>query len=98
MIGLKEGVLYLYNKETKSYEIIFHIPSSYDFEDEFYYNYNLKNNTFKQIDIIEDVFNNTKYEIVSTSLKEKQKLNDTEDNIFDELLDFENELQQPKTL
>lgn len=88
----------LYNKETKSYEIIFHIPSSYDFEDEFYYNYNLKNNTFKQIDIIEDVFNNTKYEIVSTSLKEKQELNDTEDNIFDELLDFENELQQPKTL
>ncbi len=88
----------LYNKETKSYEIIFHIPSSYDFEDEFYYNYNLTNNTFKQIDIIEDVFNNTKYEIISTSLKEKQKLNDTEDNIFDELLDFENELQQPKTL
>ena len=42
----------MFYKETKSYEIIFHIPSSYDFEDEFYYNYNLKNNTFKQIEVL----------------------------------------------
>ncbi len=77
----------LFNEKTNNYEIIFHIPSFYDFEDEFYYRYELKENKFTQIDIIEDVFNNKDYEIISTSLREKFKENERENVIFDELME-----------
>ncbi len=77
----------LFNERTKSYEIIFHIPSFYDFEDEFYYRYELRENNFSQIDIIEDVYNNPDYEIISTSLKERFQENQRNTAHFDELLD-----------
>lgn len=77
----------LFNERTGNYEIIFHIPSFYDFEDEFYYRYELKENKFSQIDIIEDVYNNKDYEIISTSLKEKFQQNAA---LFDELLENSN--------
>lgn len=77
----------LFNERTKSYEIIFHIPSFYDFEDEFYYRYELRENNFSQIDIIEDVYNNPDYEIISTSLKERFQENQRNTVHFDELLD-----------
>ena len=72
----------LYNEITHHYEIVFHIPSFFDFEDEFYYHYDLQKNTFQQIDIIEDIFKNHNYEIISTSLREKLQ----KGIVFDELL------------
>ncbi len=67
----------IYNEFTDEYELIFHIPSFFEFEDEFYYLYNLKDNTFKQIDVIEDIYNKNYYEILSTTLKNKFKDADT---------------------
>lgn len=61
------------NEKTNQYELIFHIPSFFEFEDEFYYLYKLKENTFEQIDIIEDVYNKKYYEILSSTLKDKFK-------------------------
>lgn len=63
----------IYNENTKEYELIFHIPSFYEFEDEYYYLYNLRDNTFRQIDIIEDIYNKKYYEILSSTLKDKFK-------------------------
>lgn len=63
----------LLNQKTGNYEIIFHIPSFFDFEDEFYYRYQLTENTFTQIDIIEDIYNNKQYEIISGTLKRKME-------------------------
>lgn len=61
----------LFNEETKNYELIFHIPSFFDFEDEYYYIYELSENRFYQIDIIEDFNNKKNYEIVSATLRRK---------------------------
>lgn len=73
----------IYNEVSGEYELIFHIPSFFEFEDEFYYLYNLKDNTFKQIDIIEDIYNKKYYEILSATLKDMFKdadnLSDTQE-------------------
>lgn len=61
----------LFNEETGNYELIFHIPSFFDFEDEYYYIYELTENKFYQIDIIEDFNNKKKYEVVSVTLRKK---------------------------
>lgn len=61
------------NEITHEYELIIHIPSFFEFEDEFYYLYDLRKNTFKQIDILEDINNSKHYEILSATLKNKFK-------------------------
>lgn len=61
------------NEKTREYELIIHIPSNFEFEDEFYYLYDLRKNTFRQIDILEDINNNKNYEILSATLKDKFK-------------------------
>ncbi len=61
------------NERTHEYELIIHIPSFFEFEDEFYYLYDLRKNTFKQIDILEDINNSKHYEILSATLKDKFK-------------------------
>ncbi|MCH5166512.1 MAG: hypothetical protein J1F35_01340 [Erysipelotrichales bacterium] len=63
----------LFNEETQSYELVIHIPSFFDFEDEYYYKYELKENKFSQIDIIEDVYYQKKYEILSVTLRKRLK-------------------------
>lgn len=61
------------NELTHEYELIIHIPSFFEFEDEYYYLYDLRKNTFKQIDILEDINNSKHYEILSATLKNKFK-------------------------
>lgn len=61
------------NEITHEYELIIHIPSFFEFEDEFYYLYDLRKNTFKQVDILEDINNSNHYEILSATLKNKFK-------------------------
>ena len=76
----------IYNEVSGEYELIFHIPSFFEFEDEFYYLYNLKDNTFKQIDIIEDIYNKKYYEILSATLKDMFK----DANNLSDPLEYEN--------
>lgn len=79
------------NTINHNYELIIHIPSFFEFEDEFYYLYNLRKNTFKQVDILEDINNSKKYEILSATLKNKfKKANDARKNfIYQDIEDVE---------
>ena len=87
----------LFNKETNSYEIIFHIRSFFDFEDEFYYKYELKENKFSQVDIIEDVYKQKKYEIISVTLRRNlDKMNDKNTN-YSESIDEIEDIEHNKT-